>query len=67
MLASHTIRLSFFALIDNILPLAIFGMLMVGLLFFALVPWGLGLLIFVPLYAITHYTSFKGVFRADAE
>jgi hypothetical protein len=42
-------------------------MLMVGLLFFALVPWGLGLLIFVPLYAITHYTSFKGVFRADAE
>lgn len=65
--ASHAIRWSFFALIGNFVPLAMFGMLMLGLLFLALIPWGLGLLIFVPLYAITHYTSFKGVFRADAE
>jgi uncharacterized membrane protein len=65
--ASHAIRWSFFALIGNIVPLVVFGILMLGLMFVALVPWGLGLLIFVPLYAITHYTSFKGVFRADAE
>ncbi|MCE2722347.1 MAG: BPSS1780 family membrane protein [Burkholderiales bacterium] len=65
--ASHAIRWSFFALIGNFVPLAMFGILMLGLLFLALIPWGLGLLIFVPLYAITHYTSFKGVFRADAE
>ena len=65
--ASHAIRWSFFAFIGNIVPLAIFGVLMLALMFIALIPWGLGLLVFVPIYAITHYTSFKAVFRADAE
>jgi uncharacterized membrane protein len=65
--ASHAIRWSFFALIGNAIPLIVFGVLMFGLLFAAVVPWGLGLLVFVPIYAISHYTSFKSVFRADAE
>jgi uncharacterized membrane protein len=64
--APHAIRWSFFALVANFIPLAVFGALMMGLFFVALVPWGLGLLVFVPIYAICHYTSFKSVFRADA-
>lgn len=64
--APHAIRWSFFALVANFIPLAVFGALMIGLFFAALVPWGLGLLLFVPIYAICHYTSFKSVFRADA-
>jgi uncharacterized membrane protein len=67
MSASHAIRWSFFALVANFIPLAGFGVLMMGLFFAALVPWGLGLLVFMPVYAICHYTSFKSVFRADAE
>ena len=65
--ASHAIRWSFFALIGNIIPLTLFAFFMFGLMFMAMLPWFLGMLVFVPIYAIAHYTSFKAVFRADAE
>lgn len=65
--ASHAIRWSFFALIGNVIPLTIFAALMFGMMFVSMLPWGLGLLVFVPLYAIAHYTSFKAVFRSDAD
>ena len=65
--ASHAIRWSFFALIGNFIPLVIFGVLMFVFLTFASLPWGLGLLVFFPIYAIAHYTSFKAIFRADAD
>jgi uncharacterized membrane protein len=64
--ASHAIRWSFFALVGNAVPLLLFGVMMFSLLFVAVIPWGLGLLVFVPIYAISHYTSFKSVFRPDA-
>ncbi len=67
MSATHAMRWSFFALIGNFLPLLVFAVLMMGLFFAALIPWGLGLLVFMPVYAICHYTSFKSVFRASAE
>jgi uncharacterized membrane protein len=63
--ASHAIRWSFFALIGNFLPLIFFGVMMFTLLSLASLPWLLGLLIFFPIYAITHYTSFKAVFKPD--
>lgn len=65
--ASHAIRWSFFALIGNIIPLTLFALFMFGLMFMAMLPWFLGMLVFVPIYAIAHYTSFKAVFRADAQ
>jgi uncharacterized membrane protein len=65
--ASHAVRWSFFAFISNVIPMVFFGIFMMTLMFLAFLPWGMGLLVFVPLYAISHYTSFKSVFRADAE
>ncbi len=64
--ASHAIRWSFFALLGNVIPLTFFGALMFVLMFLAMIPWGLGMLVFGPIYAIAHYTSFKAVFRPDA-
>jgi uncharacterized membrane protein len=65
--ASHAIRWSFFALIGNVIPLTIFGVLLITLATIAILPMGLGLVVYLPIYAIVHYTSFKAVFRADAE
>ncbi len=65
--ASHAIRWSFFALVGNFVPLVLFCLLAMALLFAAIIPWMLGLIVFLPVYAITHYTSFKAVFRADAD
>lgn len=64
--ASHAIRWSFFALVGNFVPLVFFAILMFMLLTVATLPWLLGLLIFFPVYAITHYTSFKAVFVPSA-
>ncbi len=64
--ASHALRWSFFALIGNFVPMVIFAMLIFTLLTLATLPWLLGLLIFFPVYAITHYTSFKAVFVPSA-
>ncbi len=65
--ASHAIRWSFFALVGNVIPLTLFALFMLGLMFIAVLPWFLGMLVFVPIYAISHYTSFKAVFRDDVE
>ncbi len=65
--ASHAIRWSFYALIGNFLPLLVFGVIVLLLLLLATIPWMLGLIVFLPVYAICHYTSFKAVFRADAD
>ncbi|NJR71652.1 MAG: hypothetical protein HC782_00145 [Gammaproteobacteria bacterium] len=63
--ASHAIRWSFFALIGNVMPLLFFACIMFTLLVIATLPWLLGLLIFLPIYAISHYTSFKAVFMQN--
>jgi uncharacterized membrane protein len=65
--ASHAIRWSFYALIGNFIPLAFFGVVMMVLFVLGALPLWLGLLVFFPLYIITHYTSFKSIFRADAD
>jgi hypothetical protein len=65
--ATHAIRWSIFAIIANPLAVIAFGALLMLCLFVALIPWFLGLLLFFPLYAIVHYTSFKSVFQADVE
>lgn len=65
MRAGHAIRWSFYAFIGNFLPLLLFGIMMLGIFFIAAIPWFLGLLVAMPLYAIAHYASYRQVFRAD--
>ncbi len=65
MRVSHAIRWSFYAFIANFLPMLLFGVLMFGILFLAAIPMLLGLLVAMPIYALTHYASYKEVFRED--
>jgi uncharacterized membrane protein len=63
--AGHAMRWSFYAFIGNFLPMLLFGLMMSGLLFVAAMPWLLGLLVAMPMYAIAHYASYRQVFRED--
>lgn len=49
--------LSVLALLANPLPMLVFAFLLFGVFTLAIIPWALGLLVFFPLYAITHYVS----------
>ncbi len=62
--AAHAIRWSAYAVFSNVLPLLCFAALMLALFFFAMLPWGLGLIVAMPLLMISHYTSYKSVFSA---
>jgi uncharacterized membrane protein len=65
--ATHAIRWSCYALIANFLPMLIFGIAMIAIFFVATLPWLLGLLVAMPLYAIAHYVSYRDLFRAPVE
>jgi uncharacterized membrane protein len=65
MRAGHALRWSFYAFIGNFLPMFLFGMLMAGILFIAAMPWALGLLVAMPVYALAGYTSYKQVFPPE--
>ncbi len=65
MQAGHALRWSFYAFIANFVPMVLFALLMSIVFFIGLIPWLLGLLVAMPVFAITHYISCKQVFRPD--
>lgn len=65
MRTGHALRWSFYAFIGNFLPLLLFGVMMSAIFFVAVMPWLLGMLVALPIYALTHYTSYRQVFSID--
>ena len=65
--ATHAIRWSCYALIANFLPMLAFGAVMTVVLFLAVVPLLLGMLVAMPIYAIAHYVSYRDMFRTSAD
>ncbi len=61
----HALRWSFFAFVSNFSALLIFGILMMLIYGVSIFPFGLGLLVSIPLFAIGNYTSFRGSFSGD--
>ena len=59
---SHALRWNFFALLSNIMPMLLFGVLMLVLLIVASIPFALGMIILMPVMAISNYTSYQRVF-----
>ena len=63
---THAIRWSFYALVGNLIPMLVFAILLFAALLLAILPWALGLLVWLPVYAISNYTSYRQVFAEDA-
>lgn len=63
--ASDALKQSFVACLRNWLPLLIFGLVAIVLAFIGALPFGLGLLIVVPLLFAANYVSFKDMFGRE--
>jgi uncharacterized membrane protein len=58
---------SMMACLRNILTFLIYGILTFALLVVAVIPFGLGLILWIPVMLLTMYTSYRDVFTAPAE
>ena len=61
MTAVDAMKLSFKACWVNIIPFLVYGLILVGLSFLALLTLGLGYLVLLPVIYITYYTSYRDV------
>jgi uncharacterized membrane protein len=57
------IRWSLFAFVANALPLALLCLIMSVLMFAAALPLGLGFPVWLPIYGLLHYVTYKNVFK----
>lgn len=55
-------KTSFFACLRNVIPFLVYGVIMLLLMLIAAIPFGLGLLVLLPMFVATMYTSYKDVF-----
>jgi len=66
MTMTHAIRWSVYAALSNLGAMLLYGVVLFLLFFVGLIPWGLGLLVVIPLMAITTYVGYREVFEARA-
>jgi uncharacterized membrane protein len=66
MSTTQAMRWSLYAAISNIGVMLVYGAVLLGLFFVALIPWALGLLVVVPVMAISTYVGYREVFEASA-
>lgn len=60
---SHAMRWSLYAALANFGAMVVYGLALTGLFFVSLIPWGLGLLVVIPLMAISTYVGYREVFE----
>ena len=60
--AFNALKLSFMACLKNMLPFLLYGLIFMGLLIVAIIPFGLGLLVVIPVMMTSLYTSYADVF-----
>jgi uncharacterized membrane protein len=61
--ATEAMKLSFKACLQNVLPFFVYGLIFMLLLIVALIPFGLGLLVVVPVMMTSLYASYVDVFN----
>jgi uncharacterized membrane protein len=64
---THAMRWSLYAALANLGAMVVYGLALMSLFFVALIPWGLGLLVVIPMMAISTYIGYRDVFEAAAE
>ncbi|MBL8510276.1 MAG: hypothetical protein JNM52_01405 [Betaproteobacteria bacterium] len=60
---THAIRWSLYAFISNISAMLTFALATLALFLLASLPWGLGMLIALPLFMMSNYVSYRHVFQ----
>ena len=63
MTASHAIRWSVYASLSNLGAMSVYGVVLVALLFVAWVPFGVGLIVMLPVMVISTFTGYRDVFE----
>lgn len=64
---THAMRWSLYAALANFGAMILYGFSLVVLFFVAMIPWGLGLLLAIPLMVISTYIGYREVFEAKPE
>ena len=64
MSTAHAMRWSLYAALANLGTMVVYGTVLFALLFVALIPWGLGLLVLIPVMAISTYVGYREIFEA---
>jgi uncharacterized membrane protein len=65
MSTTQAMRWSLYAAISNIGAMLVYGTVLLGLFLIALIPWALGLVVVIPLAAISTYVGYREVFEAS--
>jgi uncharacterized membrane protein len=67
MTAMDAMKLSFVGCLRNIWPFLVYGVIAFILMMIAMIPFGLGMLILVPVLNASIYVGYKDVFPAESE
>jgi len=65
MSVTHAMRWSLYAALANLGAMSIYGVVLFVLFIAALIPWALGMLVFIPVMVISTYVGYREVFEAD--
>jgi hypothetical protein len=63
---AHAVRWSAYACLANVGAMILYGLALFAIFFAALIPWALGLIVVVPIMAISTYVGYREVFEASA-
>jgi hypothetical protein len=63
---THAVRWSAYAFMANMGTMIVYGLALFMAFFFALIPWALGLVVVIPIMAISTYVGYREVFEAAA-
>lgn len=61
---AHAIRWSVYAALANLGAMVVYGLMLMALFFAAVIPWGLGLIVVIPMMLISTYIGYREVFEA---
>ncbi len=64
MSTTHAIRWSVYAALSNLGPMMVYGAALLGLFFLGMLPWGIGLIVVLPMTVISTFVAYREVFEA---
>jgi hypothetical protein len=63
---THALRWSTYAALSNVGAMLVYGLSLMALFFAAIIPWALGLIVVIPMMAISTYVGYRDVFESSS-